>query len=673
MRERDRVVATDAAAAAVIASVVVGLILLSGGIWAHVGGSDLHGMFLPRYEAAARAIVHDLRLPLWNPWELCGAPLLGSGQAAALYPPLWVAFATLPSWAALQTLYGFHVLVLAWGTLAYLRRHAIPRAAAGLGVLVAVAGVLTGSSRAGVDHPAFLGSVAWVPIMLLAWERAVAERVRPWLGVLALAYAMQWLAGYPEFPMDTPILIGLVALVTPLGSVSRRLGTLAGGLALGAALAAIQILPVADAVAWSARDVGPALEGLRRALARTPISDLLGGFGVPGFAAIVFLVVVALPGRSRVVLGWVLAVTWATFALDPPLVALYQVPPYAGVRFPLAWGQLAAFFVGLLAAAGTSAHRSASGPRRAIPLALAVVAAVAAVRAIASAPLAFDPRVALADPVDRDVLDRRADVVRQGLEAGGPRFVAGLELRTGMPLRRSLHSAGGYEPAMPPRRIARLLDEAGIGTVGRPRWPIMHQRAHLLDRLGVGTLVVPPAFIGPPLRRGFERVSALPSGEVVLAKPALPRARVVHAVVRAASEEEAFRLVTDPRLQPGAAAVVEGDVAVTVEPAVPGSTEGVRIARDEPEHVEIDVDLASVGLLVLTDTYAPGWQADVDGEPAEVLLADYAFRAVPVPRGVHRVTLRYRPTSVVLGGGVTLAAGLAVFFLLVPWRSTSWR
>lgn len=670
MRGRARVVLGDAVGATAVATTVFLLLLLSGGIWAHVGGSDLHGMFVPRYYAAARAVLREHRLPLWNPWELCGAPLLGSGQAAALYPPVLVIFSTLSSWSALQALYAFHVLVLAWGMLAYLRRHAVGRVAATLGAVIAVAGVVTIPGGTGVDHPSFLGSVAWVPFMLVAWERAVADGASPWLGALALAIAMQWLAGYPEFAMDTPVLLALVAVLTPAGTLARRLGMLAAGLALGSALAAVQILPLGEAVAQSTRAGGAAFESLRQGLAWTSIRGLLGAMHVAGVAAGALLVGVALGSRRRVVLGWVLAVVWATFALQPPFNWLYHLPPYTGVRFPLAWSALAPLFLGFLVAVGASTgarrRERTSTPGRPIVVALALLTAASAARAVALAPRMFDEGRVHVDVPDPGARARRARSIERGLEHGGPRFIAGLDVRLGTPLRSRLRSAGGYEPAMPPRRIGRLLDEAGIGTVGRPRWWLINQHPRLVDRLGVGTLVLPAAFAAVPRRRGFATMATLANGDVVLAKPGLPRARIVHAVARAASADDALRLVLDPRVAAQSTVVLEGATAPAVVPPPRGSTERLRVEHDEPEHLAFAVELASDGLVALTDTWAPGWLAEVDGAPAEVLRADYAFRAVAVPAGKHRLVLRYRPRSIVVGGLVTFAAAGLVLLLLLP-------
>ncbi len=62
------------------------------------------------------------------------------------------------------------------------------------------------------------------------------------------------------------------------------------------------------------------------------------------------------------------------------------------------------------------------------------------------------------------------------------------------------------------------------------------------------------------------------------------------------------------------------------------------------------------GYLVLTDTHYPGWRATVDGQPAEILEANHAFRAVQLDRGEHTVLFEYQPLSFRLGAWITLVA-----------------
>jgi uncharacterized membrane protein YfhO len=68
----------------------------------------------------------------------------------------------------------------------------------------------------------------------------------------------------------------------------------------------------------------------------------------------------------------------------------------------------------------------------------------------------------------------------------------------------------------------------------------------------------------------------------------------------------------------------------------------------------MEVQAGRAGYVVLADAFDPGWRATVDGEPAPLLRANVAFRAVAVPAGRHVVEMVYRPRAVILGLALTL-------------------
>jgi len=70
-----------------------------------------------------------------------------------------------------------------------------------------------------------------------------------------------------------------------------------------------------------------------------------------------------------------------------------------------------------------------------------------------------------------------------------------------------------------------------------------------------------------------------------------------------------------------------------------------RIASWRPDRIEIEVDSQLGGMLVLHETYYPGWVAEIDGQPARILRADVLFRGVEVPPGRHDVVFRFAPLS----------------------------
>jgi hypothetical protein len=137
----------------------------------------------------------------------------------------------------------------------------------------------------------------------------------------------------------------------------------------------------------------------------------------------------------------------------------------------------------------------------------------------------------------------------------------------------------------------------------------------------------------------------------------------------AAAIKEWLGLLLDPRagtVTPDLLAALALDRSPAgAAPAPPGLAS---IVADRPEYVAVQVDTVQPALLVLRDTYYPGWTATVDGQSAPLLRADYLFRAVPVPAGSHLVEFRYRSDALERGGLLSILS-LAVTGLLLMARS----
>jgi hypothetical protein len=84
----------------------------------------------------------------------------------------------------------------------------------------------------------------------------------------------------------------------------------------------------------------------------------------------------------------------------------------------------------------------------------------------------------------------------------------------------------------------------------------------------------------------------------------------------------------------------------------------LRVARFSLNEVEIAVDSPRASMLVCSESNMSGWRATVDGRPARIVPANYAFRAVEVPAGSHTIRLRYRAPGFYAGLLVT-ALGLS--------------
>ena len=82
-------------------------------------------------------------------------------------------------------------------------------------------------------------------------------------------------------------------------------------------------------------------------------------------------------------------------------------------------------------------------------------------------------------------------------------------------------------------------------------------------------------------------------------------------------------------------------------------------------------------MLVLNDSWAPGWKAYVDDAAVPVWEVNYAFRGVELPPGKHTVRFAYRPTAALaglaMGWGALLVVLIAGLSLLISFvRGPAW-
>lgn len=75
----------------------------------------------------------------------------------------------------------------------------------------------------------------------------------------------------------------------------------------------------------------------------------------------------------------------------------------------------------------------------------------------------------------------------------------------------------------------------------------------------------------------------------------------------------------------------------------------VSIERYGSSEIIFKTESDSPKLLFLSDAYAPGWKATIDGKKSRVYRADYTFRAIAVPVGNHTVRMYYEPESFRIG------------------------
>lgn len=90
-----------------------------------------------------------------------------------------------------------------------------------------------------------------------------------------------------------------------------------------------------------------------------------------------------------------------------------------------------------------------------------------------------------------------------------------------------------------------------------------------------------------------------------------------------------------------------------------------QLTQYAPNRLAYTVESDKGGLLVFSEIYYPGWQATVDGQPAELGRVNYVLRAMKVAAGKHEVVLEFRPTSVSTTNTVAYIAIALILILLI--------
>lgn len=156
------------------------------------------------------------------------------------------------------------------------------------------------------------------------------------------------------------------------------------------------------------------------------------------------------------------------------------------------------------------------------------------------------------------------------------------------------------------------------------------------------------------------------SGIAVYENPdVFPRAWTVHEIIPIRDEPHGRKFINDSVDELRSKAFMDGEAPKL---ACPGTADDVTITKYQPENVAIHADMRCQGMLVLSETYYPGWYARVDGRPANIYEVDFALRGVVVPQGAHEITFQYRPRSVIWGATLTLAGWLGAAALVMYSR-----
>ncbi|MBS1868153.1 MAG: hypothetical protein JSS99_00645 [Actinobacteria bacterium] len=720
--------------------------------WINGDLGDVPFAYYP-WDALARRLIRAGTFPAWNPYAFAGTPLFANSQIGWLSPfslPLWLlplnyglgVAAALKLWFA-----GFGTYLLA----RELRLGFWPAMTAG------TAFALCSFNIVWLSYGVFVSVAALLPWALWLVERIV-QRGEPAYGLaLAGVVACALAGGHPGtevHALAATVLYGLVRVATIRDADRRdrlaRFALVAGGIAVGALVTAVVLLPAQQAavgtVGAAARANGsPGFGGSRMpaGVLRTalfpdwwgrPSEGVVAGPVFVGYrertfyagVATLLLAAVALATRG----GWRRKAPFALLgalglAIALRLPGMYQLaihaPGFDRVQnsrvylwFLLAIAVLAGFGLEQVLQRGAQLGRVWL-----VPVA-GLLAAVVAVVAISPHPDAWS--LALSRFVRRS---RSADLGALALASVlwwllfAVAFAALLLLVRRRPALRNLaaaavtllvaldllHFAHGFQPigpvsavVPPPTPAITYLERhrdagriAGIeamnadwGTLYGLRdvrgsdaplpterffrlWRLMdpvadpYSLAHftalsprVLGLLGARYLLLPP---GVQVAGAVSAVYQGPDATVYENRLVAPRAFVASAVRPVSGGDDELAAIGEAGFDPRRDATVRTDEATGPMPT--GSHGTARVVAEANASVVLHATLAQRGLVVLDDTWAPGWSVEVDGTAARTIPASSVLRGVVVTAGHHQIVWRYRVPGLRLGMALSMVGLLA--------------
>ncbi len=594
--------------------------------------SDPVWQFVPWLELARQEIGSG-RLPLWNPYQNGGAPLLGNSQSALGSPLVWPALVlgVAGGWNLSLLL---RLLVAFGGAFLWLRDLGRSRSAAILGATVFS---LSCPFVAWLEHPQTL-TLAPLPLLLFFARRVARKPSRGSFLGLTLTTCVVITGGHPESALLAALLAAAVTLRESKG-IRATVAPLSAAV-LGAGLAAPFLFPFIEYLSLS----DARLEGGRHpfVLALRDLLRFVPG-SVPGSNVIEAAAAVSLTALALAVGGLLLCARqrdlrfWACAALAM-LVVTYDNPISRALALhtPMYWTRallLLPLALGALASAATDRLRETCAGRglRALGAAIGPVAIV-----LVSGELLLRAQGVHGHTRREDLARSTPLLDRLRSEPGIFRV---LPLHTFLPPESAtayaLEDVRGYDALGPRgwrerrREIGRFTSVPTVTDVVEP-WDLA-SGGKGLDFWNVRYLLLHPAFkFGAETFRArlgldLEEIYSGPDGRILLNKSTRPRARLEGA----------------------------------------GS---VRVEQRRPASWRLAVDAEAATRLTVANPFFPGWTAEIDGAPAPLSARPGDPFEIAVPAGRHRVDLLYRPASFRAGCVVALGCALVLVLLLVVSR-----
>lgn len=599
------------------------------------------------------------RFPLWNPYIYCGVPMAGDIEDAIFYPFNWLTF-IFPLTRFFAWMAAFHFWLASWGTYLCCRQLKFSTSAS---LLAGAAFGMGGAAAASAFSGTHLYVQSWLPWMILGLQR---DR---W-GLVALSLCAQILGGSPQFLVYnwlTGLFFGCAVLAPEKGWL-RTARCFFLGSVVGTLVSAIQLVPFVEMIRFSSRKEVALTQHLSQysrlewdwswlfpeRLLLEPDHLHQAYFLTSGVLIVTLLSGLVRKERATLFRACLVFAGVALLAASDftPVTWLFShlVPGYSMLRCQVRWLSATFFMGSFLLAMGWEWIR-----QRIKPGISQVALLVALLLNILSLSYKHQPLTPMTmagqDPDSYTKFASRAPA------GSRPMFCPLLAMRyMNWAEIYSIPSASGYSAMV----ISDYQNFIGYAAKGRMLTAEETKLLNLMSNIAPWS----------KLSENFSAVAclgaiaSLPAGgseEVVALQPRFERWRLVHRFEVAPTMAQTYQRLYDSQFNPAQAVLLSEAPSPLGGDSGP-SVDHVSLSSFAPDEIELDVETDQAGFLVLSETYYPGWVAEIDNVEVPVVRAYWAFRAVRIEPGKHKVRVKYRPGSVRAGALITLFTLIALGF-----------
>jgi hypothetical protein len=123
-------------------------------------------------------------------------------------------------------------------------------------------------------------------------------------------------------------------------------------------------------------------------------------------------------------------------------------------------------------------------------------------------------------------------------------------------------------------------------------------------------------------------------------------------------------------------AIVHQDFSEAVSGLQPTGQGSITLSSYQPNALTYSFQSSSEQLAVFSEIwYGPdlGWEVTIDGQPAELIRANYVLRALRVPAGQHTITMTFKPSSYQAGVSISWVSSLLILVGLLAYLGYQYR